>query len=71
MQKYTLYHNNLFILDILSISMKKVKIEKRTKLILTNIEGFVRRKVVPVGNSAKVNCPKEYLGKKVYLVITK
>lgn len=51
--------------------MKKVKIEKRTKLILTNIEGFVKRKVVPVGNSAKVNCPKEYLGKKVYLVITK
>jgi putative transposon-encoded protein len=49
--------------------MKEVKIEKKTKLILTNIEGFVKRKVVPVGNSAKVNCPKEYLGREVYLVI--
>lgn len=49
----------------------KVKIEKRNKLILTEIEGFVKRKVVPVGNSAKVNCPKEYLGKDVYLVILK
>jgi len=58
-------------LDILSISMKKVKIISKTKLILNNIEGFVKRKVVPVGNSAKVNCPKEYLGRDVYLVIIK
>lgn len=51
--------------------MSKVKIERKTKLILTEIEGFVKRKVVPVGNSAKVNCPKEYLGRDVYLVILK
>ena len=51
--------------------MNKVKIEKKTKLILTEIEGFVKRKVVPIGNSAKVNCPKEYLGRDVYLVILK
>lgn len=51
--------------------MKRVKLISKTKLILDNIEGFLKRKVVPVGNSAKVNCPKEYLGKKVYLVITK
>ena len=57
-------------MDILSISMK-VKLENKSKLILTNIEGFIKRKVVPVGNSAKVNCPKEYLGKEVYLIILK
>ena len=51
--------------------MKKVKLENNSKLILTNIEGFVKRKVVPVGNSAKVNCPKEFLGKEVYLVIVR
>jgi len=51
--------------------MKRVKLKPKTKLILTNIKGFLKRKVVPVGNSAKVNCPKEYLGKEVYLVITK
>lgn len=49
----------------------KVKLENKSKLILTNIEGFVKRRVVPVGNSAKVNCPKEYLGRDVYLVILK
>lgn len=51
--------------------MVKIKLISKSKLILENIEGFLKRKVVPVGNSAKVNCPKEYLGKKVYLVITK
>lgn len=51
--------------------MKRVKFETKSKLTLTNIEGFVKRKVLPVGNSAKVNCPKEYLGKEVYLVVVK
>ena len=51
--------------------MRKVRLESKTKLILENIEGFVKRKVLPVGNSAKVNCPKEFLGKEVYLVIVK
>ena len=51
--------------------MKRVKLETKSKLILTNIEGFVKRKVMPVGNSAKVNCPKEFLGKDAYLVIVK
>ena len=50
--------------------MSKVNIQSKSKIILENIKGFVVRKVVPVGNSAKVSCPKEYLGKKAYLVIT-
>lgn len=53
------------------ILMKKVNLDKRSKLILTDIEGFVKRKVTAFGNSAKVSCPKEYLGKEVYLVIIK
>jgi putative transposon-encoded protein len=48
--------------------MKKVKIIKTTELKLENISGFIIRKVTPFGTSAKVSCPKEYLGKKVYLV---
>lgn len=49
--------------------MKKVEIKTASKLVLTNIEGFVKRIVVPFGNSAKVSCPKEFLGREVYLVI--
>jgi putative transposon-encoded protein len=51
--------------------MKKVNINSKSKLILENIEGFVKRYVTKFGNSAKVSCPKEFLGKEVYLVITK
>ncbi len=51
--------------------MKKVKLEPKSKLILTNIEVFVKRQVTKFGNSAKVSCPKEFLGKEVYLVIIK
>ena len=49
--------------------MKKVPITKKTKLFIEGIEGFIVREVTPFGTSAKVSCPKEYLGKKVYLVI--
>lgn len=51
--------------------MKRVKIETKTKLILQGIRGFYKRKVTPFGNSAKVDCPKEHIGKEVYLIIIK
>lgn len=47
-----------------------VKVERRTKLTVDGIVGFLRRPVVPHGTGAKVTCPKEFLGKMVYLVIT-
>lgn len=49
--------------------MKRVPLNRTTKLIIENVEGFLIRDVTPIGTSAKVNCPKEYLGKTVYLVI--
>ena len=51
--------------------MRKVKLESKTKLILENIEGFIKRKVTKFGNSAKVSCPKEFIDKEVYLVFVK
>ena len=51
--------------------MKKIKIETKSKLIITDIEGFYKREVTPFGNSAKVDCPKEHMGKKAYLIIIK
>ena len=49
--------------------MKRKPITPETELTVKNIEGFYIRKVTPFGTSAKVDCPKEHLGKKVYLVI--
>ena len=49
--------------------MKKVEIQPQNHLEIEGIEGFIVRKVTKFGNSAKVDCPKEYLGRTVYLVI--
>ena len=51
--------------------MKKVPFVDRNKLVVEGIEGFMIRKVTRFGTSAKVGCPKEYLGRTVYLVILK
>ncbi|HLD85397.1 MAG TPA: DUF2080 family transposase-associated protein [archaeon] len=51
--------------------MKKVPLIEKTKLTVEGIEGFMEREVTPFGTSAKVSCPKEYLGKRVYLVVLK
>ena len=49
--------------------MIKVKFEEQTELTIKNIKGFMKRKVVVSGTSAKVTCPKEYLGKDAVLII--
>jgi putative transposon-encoded protein len=49
--------------------MKIIPIELKTKISVSGIRGFIKRKVTPFGTSAKVDCPKEYLGHEVYLVI--
>ncbi len=51
--------------------MKIIRLKSKTVLTIRNILGFLIRKVKPFGTSARVDCPKEYLGKTVYLVITK
>jgi putative transposon-encoded protein len=49
---------------------RKVKFEVTNELTLRGIIGFVKRRVTPHGTGAKVTCPKEFLGKTAYLVIT-
>jgi len=49
--------------------MKKIRITSKSKLTLEGIEGYLKRQVTKFGNSAKVDCPKEYLGRTVYLVV--
>ena len=47
-----------------------VKFEPATKIEVTGVIGFMKRQVTAYGTGAKVTCPKEYLGKTVYLIIT-
>jgi len=45
--------------------MKKVK----NKLVLDNIELYFEKKITKFGNSAKIDCPKKFIGKKAIVVI--
>ncbi len=49
--------------------MRRVKVNPTTELKLSGIAGFIKKEVTPYGNGAKVDCPKRYLGKTVYLVV--
>jgi putative transposon-encoded protein len=50
--------------------MRRINLEQG-KLTLQEDEilGFIEKTVTPFGNSAKVDCPKQYIGKRAYLVI--
>ena len=45
------------------------KLEAKTELKVEGILGFMKKKVTKFGTGAKVDSPKEYLGKTVYLVV--
>lgn len=65
-------NRKIYVLNIYYIYiMRKVKFEETTKLSVDGIAGFMERKVTSFGTGAKVDCPKEYLGKRVYLVVLK
>jgi putative transposon-encoded protein len=49
---------------------RKVNLVTTNELTLKGITGFIKRKVTPHGTGAKVTCPREYLGKTAYLIIT-
>jgi len=49
---------------------RRVDFQPATRIEVAGVIGFMKRTVTPYGTGAKVTCPKEYLGKTVYLVIT-
>lgn len=52
--------------------MPKKLVLSKGKLVLTEeIEGFIQKKATPFGTGAKVDCPKEFIGRTVYLVVCK
>jgi len=52
--------------------MREIKVNKgKLSLKDQEIEGFLERVVTPIGTSAKADIPKKYLGKRVYVIITK
>lgn len=51
--------------------MRKVRIKDVNQITVMNIQSYMERTVTKVGSGAKVDCPKEFLGKKAFLIIKK
>jgi putative transposon-encoded protein len=49
---------------------RRVYFKVVSEIRLKGIVGFMRRQVTRYGTGAKVTCPKEFLGKVVYVIIT-
>jgi putative transposon-encoded protein len=49
--------------------MRKVPVEEATELTVRGVEGFFEKSVTKFGSGAKIDCPKQYLGRAVYVVI--
>lgn len=49
----------------------KPKITEQASITVEGITGFFEGKVTPIGNGAKIGCPKEYIDKRVYIIILK
>ena len=50
--------------------MRKIEVTKRVFKFEDEIETIIEKRVTKFGTGAKLDCPKEYLGKTAYLVIT-
>ena len=51
--------------------MVEVEIKKKNLTLKDNILGFIEGVVKSHGTSARVSCPKKFIGKKAYLIIVK
>lgn len=49
--------------------MRQIRIEKGRLQLSDNVVCFFQKIVTPFGNGAKIDCPKEFLGKTVYVVV--
>lgn len=47
------------------------KIREKTEIKVSGIVGFLEGKVTPIGNGAKIGCPKEFVGRRVYIIFLK
>jgi putative transposon-encoded protein len=49
--------------------MRRTLVKEAEELTVRGIEGFFEKVVSPFGNGAKIDCPRQYMGRAVYVVI--
>ena len=51
--------------------MRRIKTTVANEITVKNIKGYFKRKVNKFGTGAKIDAPKEYLGKEVIILVCK
>jgi len=52
--------------------MRRIEIKRETLTLRhKNILCFYEKTVTPFGTSAKIDCPKKFIGKRVYVIVCK
>ena len=62
-------HRNLYIYMYILLYMAKIKLEKGKIELKDNYEMVFEKTITKFGNGAKIDAPKELLGKKVYVIV--
>ena len=57
--------------DLMAKTTRKIKIRESTINLDDEVETFYEKVITRFGNSAKVDAPKRYIGKRAYVVILK
>lgn len=66
-----MYHRKAYIYTYIVLYMAKIKLAKG-KIELTDEYNLIFEKTITkFGNGAKIDAPKEFLGKRVYVIVRK
>jgi len=49
--------------------MVKIKTKISNELTVKNMKGYFEKTVTKFGTGAKIDCPKQFLGKKVIIIV--
>jgi putative transposon-encoded protein len=53
------------------VSRAKIELTRERLHLHDEIDGFFEKSVTKFGNGAKIDCPKEFLGRRVYVIVCK
>jgi len=68
-----MHHRNIYIYLYITLYMRKrnIKLEKGKLELKDEFELIFEKTITKFGNGAKIDAPKEFLGRKVYVILRK
>jgi len=61
----------IYIIYCCERSVRKIEVTKRVFKFEDEIELIIEKRVTKFGTGAKLDCPKEFLGRRAYILIAK